>query len=107
MYTAYHIFLLLPIKDLTSIDGNPTTPLKLVTGMKPSISHFLVLFSPCVVQKATEHIGKKALKIRHQVKKGFEVYLLESHSTKKGILFTYHKNVRSYLRTMLFLMRVL
>ena len=36
----------------------------------------------------------------------FDISLLGSHSTKKGIFFVYHKNFRSYLRTMLFLVRV-
>ena len=56
MYTTDHIFLVLPIKDLINEDGDPTTPHKLATGMKPSVSHLRVLFCPCVVRKATAHV---------------------------------------------------
>ena len=49
MYTTYHIFPVLPIKDLINEDGDPTTPHELATGTKPSVSHLRVLFCPCVV----------------------------------------------------------
>ena len=39
MYTTDHIFPVLPIKDLINEDGDPTTPHKLATGTKPSVSH--------------------------------------------------------------------
>ena len=51
MYTTDHIFLFLPIKDLINEDGDPTTPHKLATGTKPSVSHLRVLFFQCVVRK--------------------------------------------------------
>ena len=38
IYTTYHIFLVLPMKNLINEDGNPTTPHKLATGTKPSAS---------------------------------------------------------------------
>ena len=44
MYTTYHIFTVLPIKDLINEDGDPTTPHKLPTGTKPSVSHLRVYF---------------------------------------------------------------
>ena len=66
-----YIFPVLPIKDIINKDGDPTTPHKLATGTKPPVSHLRVLFCPCVVRKATAHVKKKALKIRHQVQKGF------------------------------------
>ena len=53
MYTTYHIFPVLQIKDIINEDGDPTTPHKLATGTKPSVSHLRVLFFPCVVRKAT------------------------------------------------------
>ena len=56
MYLTDHIFPVLPIKDLINEDGDPTTPHKLATGMKPSVSHLRVLFCPCVVQKTTTHV---------------------------------------------------
>ena len=58
MYTPDHIFLVLPIKDLINGDGKPTTPYRIATGMKPSVSHSRVLFCPCVVQKATSPSAK-------------------------------------------------
>ena len=48
-------------------------PFKLATVTKPSVSHLRVLFCPCVVQKATARIDKKALNMRHQAQKGFGV----------------------------------
>ena len=39
MYTTDHIFSVLLIKDLINEDGDPTTPYKLATGTKPSVSH--------------------------------------------------------------------
>ena len=44
MYTADHIFPVIQIKDLINEDGNPTTPHKLTTGTKPSVSHLRMLF---------------------------------------------------------------
>ena len=49
MYTADHIFPVLPIKYLINKYGKMTTPFKLATGMKPSVSHLSVLCCPCVV----------------------------------------------------------
>ena len=71
MYTADHVFPLLPIKDLMYEDSKPTTPSKFMTGTKPPISYLHVLFYPFVVQKSTEYVGKKALNMRHQAQKGF------------------------------------
>ena len=65
MYTTDHIFPVLPIKDLINKDSYPTTPHKLATGTKPSVSHLGVLFCPCVVQKATAHVKTRTLNIRH------------------------------------------
>ena len=59
-------FSVLPIKDLIDEGGETTTSYKLATGMKPSVSHLRVLFCPCVVQKATAHVGTKALNMCHQ-----------------------------------------
>ena len=59
IYTTYHIFPVLPIKYLINEDGDPTTPYKLATGKKPSVSNLRVLFCPCVVRKATAHVGKR------------------------------------------------
>ena len=97
MYTTDHIFPVLPIKDLINEDGNPTMPHKLATGTKPSVSPFSVFFCPSVVRKATAHFETKALKMRHQVQKGFggifvgipqhqKGYLVYVRSTRKVIL---------------------
>ena len=39
MYTKYHIFPVLLIKDIINKDGDPTIAHKLATGTKPSVSH--------------------------------------------------------------------
>ena len=65
IYMTYHIFPVLPIKDLINEDGDPTTPHKLATGTKPSVSHLLILFCPCVVRKSTTHVETKMLNMRH------------------------------------------
>ena len=44
MYTTDHIFLVIPIKYVINEDGDPTTPYKMTTGTKPSVSHLRVLF---------------------------------------------------------------
>ena len=96
MYTTYHIFPVLPIKYLINKDGEPTTPHKLSTGTKPSVSHLRVLFFPCVVRKSTTHDETKILNMRHQVQKRFcsilvgipehqKVYLVYVNSKRKII----------------------
>ena len=71
MYTTDHIFPVLPIKDVINKDGDPTTPHKLATGTKPSVSHLPVLFCLCVVRKATAHVETKTLNMHHQSQTGF------------------------------------
>ena len=96
---VYHIFLVISIKDLINEDGDPTTPHKLATGTKPSVSHLCVLFCPCVVRKATSHVETKTLNMRHQAQKGFcgifvgipehqKGYLVYMPSTRK-IIYSY------------------
>ena len=65
MYMTDNVFPVLQIKDMINEIGEPTTPFKLVTCIKASVSHLRVLFLICFVRKATAHIGKKALNIRH------------------------------------------
>ena len=89
MYTTDHIFPVLPIKDLVNEDGDPTTPYKLATGTKPSVSHLPVLFCPCVVRKATAHVETKTLNMRHQAQKGFAASSWKYHSIKKDTFCTY------------------
>ena len=76
MYTTDHIFSVLPIKNLINEDGDPTTPFKLATDNKPSVSNLRVFFCLCVVRKATTHVNKKALNMFHQGQKFFVVSLL-------------------------------
>ena len=71
MYTTHHIFTDLPIKHLINQDGEPTTPHKLETGTKPSVSNLHVLFSPCVVQKVTAHVYGNSFKMCHQSQNNF------------------------------------
>ena len=85
MYTTDHIFPVLPIKYLINEDGDPTTPYKLATGTKPSVSHLRVLFCPCVVRKATENVDTKTLNMRHQAKKGFSRNLRGNTTAPKRI----------------------
>ena len=96
MYMTDHILRVLPIKDLINKDGDPTTPQKLATGTRPSVSHLRVLFCTCVVRKATAHVEENALNMRHQAQKGFrdifvgitehqKVYLVYVPSTRKII----------------------
>ena len=71
MYTADHIFPVLPIKDLINKDEDHTTLFKLVTGTKPSVSHLRHSFFPCVVRKSTAHVATKSLNMRHQAQTFF------------------------------------
>ena len=71
IYTTDHILLVLPIKYMINEDGEPTTPFNLATGTKPSVSHLCMSCCTCVERKATSHIEKKALNMRHQAQKGF------------------------------------
>ena len=89
----------LSIKDLISEDGNPTTPFNPTIVTKTSVSDLRMLFCPCVLQKATAHVDKKALNMRHQAQKGFhgisvgipqhqKWYLVYVSSTRK-IIYSY------------------
>ena len=86
MYTTGHIFPVLPIKYLINEDGDPKTPHKIATGTKPPVSHLRVLFCPCVVRKATAHVKKEALHMRHQAQKGFRGIFVVIPEHQKGYL---------------------
>ena len=81
-----HILPVLPIKDLINEDGDPTTPYKLATGNKPSVSHSRVLFCPFVVRKSTAHVETKTLNMRHQAQKGFRGIFMGIPQHQKGYL---------------------
>ena len=85
MHTTDHIFLVLPIKDLINKDGDPATLYKLATGTKPSVSYLRVLFCPCVVRKATAHVGTKSLNMCHQAQTLFLLYLCWDSTASKRI----------------------
>ena len=85
-YMKDHIFPVLPIKYLINEDGNPTTPYKLATGTKPSVSHLRVLFCLCVVRKATTHVETKTLNMRHQAQKEFRGIFVGIPQHEKGYL---------------------
>ena len=76
IYTTYHIFPILPIKDLINEDGDPTTQHKMATGTKPSVSYLRVPFCPCIGRKATAQVDTKTLNMRHQSQKGFNCIFL-------------------------------
>ena len=86
MHTTDHIFPVLPIKDLINEDGDPTTPHKLATGAKYSVSHLRVLFFPCGVRKATAHVDTKTLNMRHQAQKWFRGIFVGIPEHQKGYL---------------------
>ena len=86
MYTTDNIFPVLPIKYLIKKDGDLTTPFKLATGKKPSVSHLQVLFCPFVVRKATARVGTKALNMCHQAQKGFLRIFVGIPHHQKGYL---------------------
>ena len=89
IYSTYHIFPVLPIKDLINEDGDLNTPYKLATGKKSPVSHLRVLFCLYVVRKATAHVGTKALNMRHQAQKGFRGIFVGIPQHQKDILCTY------------------
>ena len=86
MFTTDHIFTVQSIKYLLNEDGDPTTPHKLATGTKPSVSHLRVSFCPCVVRKTTAHVGTKTLNMRHQAQKDFRGIFVGITEHQKGYL---------------------
>ena len=86
MFTTDHIFPVLSIKHLVNQDCEPTTPHKLATGTRPSVSNLRVLFCLYFVQKATAHINKKALNMCHQSQKGFRGIFIVIPQHQKGCL---------------------
>ena len=61
-------------------------PHKMATGTKPSLSHLRVLFCPCVLRKATAHVERKTLNMRHQAQKGFRGIFVGIPEHQKGYL---------------------
>ena len=88
IYTTDHIFPVIPIKHLINQDGEPTTPHKLKTGTKSSVSNLRVLFCPCVVRNSTAHVDTKALRMCHWSQKGFRYIFVSIPQHRKGYLIT-------------------
>ena len=65
LYMTDHIFPVLIIKNLVNQNSEPTTPQKLATDIKISVSKARVLFFPCVVKNATTYVDTKALNMCH------------------------------------------
>ena len=86
MYMIDHNFTVLPIKDLINKYIEPTTPFKLVTGKKPSVSHLRMLFCPCVVRKYNAHIRTKSLNMCHQPQNYFCSIFVGISQHQKGYL---------------------
>ena len=86
MYIIDHILPVLPIKDLITKECDPTTPYKLETVTKPTVSHLGVLFCLFFVRKATAHVETKALNMCHQALKGFCGIFVEIPHHQKGYL---------------------
>ena len=87
-YTTDQFLPVIPIKDLMNEYGDITTPFKLATGMKPSVSHLRVLFFPFVVQKATSHFDKKVLNMCHQAQKCFRgIFILITQHQKWYLVY--------------------
>ena len=86
MYTTDNIFPVIPIKNLVNQDVEPTTPHKLETGTKPSVSNLRVLICICVLRKATAHVYTKALNICHQSQNGFCGIFFGNPQHQKGYL---------------------
>ena len=87
IYTAYHIFSVLIIKDLVNEDGEPTSSYKLAAGMEPSIFNLRLLFCLCIVRKATSYVGTKALNMCHQAQKVFRGIFVEIPQHQKWYIF--------------------
>ena len=59
MYTTDQISLVLPIKDLINEDSDSTTPFKIATGTKTSVSHSHMLFCPMCFTELLHTLGKR------------------------------------------------
>ena len=76
MYTTDHIFPHLPIHDMINEDSNLTTPFKLATGTKPSVSHLHIIFFH-VLYIQLHHTVKKVVEYLSSSAKGFRGFFLK------------------------------
>ena len=100
MHTTDHIFRVLPIKNLINEVGDPTTPHKLATGTKPSVSHLRVLCCPCVVREAMAHAETRTLNMRHQAQKRFCVIFfgIPEHQKRISRVHTQYKKGNIFIQ---------
>ena len=59
MCMTYHIFPVLPIKDMINKDGNLTMPFKLATVTEPSVSRLRVFFLHVLYGKLLHTLTKR------------------------------------------------
>ena len=83
---THNIFWVLTIINLVNQYGEPTTPHKLETGMKPLVWNTRVLFYSCDLQKSTARFDRKALNMRHQSQKRFWGIIIGIPQHLKGFL---------------------
>ena len=103
MYTIDNIFSVIPIKNMENKDSEITTPHKLATGTKPSVSNLRDLFCPCFLLKANAHVETKALNIRHQLQKGFHSIFVGIPQHQKGYLIYVPSTQKRFLCMALYL----
>ena len=60
--------------------------LKMVTGMKPSVSNLRFLFCPCIVRKEASHVDTKSLTVPRHSQKGFWGIFIGIPQHQKGYL---------------------
>ena len=105
MYAIDNIFLGLPNKYLRNKNGELSTPFKLATCTKPSVSYARMSFCPGIQWKAIAHVDKKELNMRHQAQMCFCGIIVGIPQHQNGILCKYWLQRRYYLRMMLFLVK--
>ena len=88
MYTPHYIFPILTIEPLINQDGEPTTPHKLPTDIKYSLSNPPVLFYHVLYTKGLHLLTERRYVCVNNHKRVFGVYLLEFY-TKKGTSYMY------------------
>ena len=103
LYTTGTIFPVLSIKHLVNQDDEPTTPHKLATVTKPSVSKPCVLFFPRLLQRSTAHVDTKVLNIYHQSQKGFQAIFVGIPQHKNVTSSTYLVHGKWFLHMTLYL----
>ena len=84
MYTTYHIFMVLPIKDLINKDRDPTMPFKLATGKKPQYHICACYLSMCCTESYCTR-WDKGIKYASPSTKRFLWYLRWNSTASKMI----------------------